>query len=119
MSLFNPITLYITAGSLALGTAVGYKVRDWQCDAAVAKALEKAAKAQKEMQDAVGKSSATYEASRDTANAQQAIVEREVRTIYKTLPPPPVDCAAPNSAVGLLKGRVSSANASAASKPSE
>lgn len=119
MSLFNPIALYVTAGSLAFGAAVGYKVRDWQCDAAVAKALEKAAKAQKEMQDAVGKSSATYEETRDTANAQQTIVEREVRTIYKSIPAPPVDCAAPDSVVGLLKGRVSSANASAASKPSE
>jgi hypothetical protein len=34
--------LYAAAGALIVGAAAGYKVRDWQCDAAYAKALEKA-----------------------------------------------------------------------------
>ena len=38
----NPVMIYALAGALIIGAASGYKVRDWQCDAAYAKALEKA-----------------------------------------------------------------------------
>lgn len=38
----KPILLYAVGGALVIGVASGYKVRDWQCDASYAKALEKA-----------------------------------------------------------------------------
>jgi len=46
----NPMLLYAVGGALIIGAASGYKVRDWQCDAAYSKALEKADKQRQEMQ---------------------------------------------------------------------
>jgi len=116
MILPSPIYLYIGAAALAIGAISGYKVRDWQCDAAMAKAYEAAEKQRKEMQDEVGRSARDYEAERDRAAGLQRATVREIRTIYESVPAPAPDCAAPDSVVGLLKGSVDSANASATGK---
>ena len=39
MPTINPFMGYVAAGALVIGTAAGWKVKDWQCDAAYAKAL--------------------------------------------------------------------------------
>jgi hypothetical protein len=119
MGPINPFVGYLAAGSLLIGVAAGWKVKDWQCDAAYAKALAQAEKQRQEMQGKIDEISASYEAERDQADLMVAGTTREVREIYKTLPAVPVDCAVDVRVVGMLEGTVSDANARATGKPSE
>jgi biopolymer transport protein ExbB/TolQ len=112
----NPLMIYVVAGTLIVGAAAGYKVRDWQCDAAYAKALEKAEKQRVKMQKAVDDVSQAYEAQRDQANVVATERTNTIREIYKTAPAPLADCSAPDSVRRLLESSVSDANAAAANK---
>lgn len=114
----NPMLLYAVAGALVIGVASGYKVRDWQCDAAFAKALEKAEKLRVKKQEIVDDISQTYESQRDQANVVATERTNTIREIYKTAPAVPVDCAAPDALRRLLEGSVRDANAAATGKPS-
>ena len=114
----NPIMIYALAGALIIGAASGYKVRDWQCDAAYAKALEKAEKLRVKKQEAVDNVSQTYEYERDQANVVATERTNTIREIYKTVPAVPVDCSAPDALRGLLESSVRDANADATNKPS-
>ena len=114
----NPMLLYAVAGALVIGVASGYKVRDWQCDAAFAKALEKAEKLRVKKQEIVDDISQTYETERDQANVVATERTNTIREIYKTAPAVPVDCAAPDALRRLLEGSVRDANAAATGKPS-
>lgn len=98
----NPFMLYAAAGALVIGAVGGYKVRDWQCDASYAKALEKAEKQRQQMQAIIDEKAAAYEQER--AEADQVSVERTntVREIYRNTPPPPAECAPPPAAVRVL-----------------
>ena len=113
MTLPNPFTLYIAGATLLIGAAAGYKVRDWRCDAATAAALERAAEQRQEMQDEVDAQAGNYEAARTETYGLGTETERQVRIIYRTVDPVPVDCAVPDDIVRLLEGRVDHANASA------
>ena len=93
----NPMLLYAVAGALVIGVASGYKVRDWQCDAAFAKALEKAEKLRVKKQEVVDNVSQTYEFERDQANVVANERTNTIREIYKTAPAVPVDCSAPDA----------------------
>lgn len=115
----SPIYLYAGAAALAIGVAAGYKVRDWQCDAAVANALERAERQRQEMQDEVDEQARAYETLRAEANALGGRTAREIHTIYQELPSSDIGCEPPDLVVGLLKGGVSAANASASGEPSE
>ena len=114
----NPVMLYALGGALIIGAASGYKVRDWQCDAAFAKALEKAEKLRVKKQEVVDDVSQTYETERDQADVVAAERINTIREIYKTVPAAPVDCAAPDALRRLLESGISDANAAAAGKPS-
>lgn len=114
----NPLMVYVAAGTLVIGAAAGYKVRDWQCDAAYSKALEKAEKQRAEMQKAVDDVSQVYEVERDQANVVATERTNTIREIYKTAPAIPADCAPPVGISGLLEGGVRDANAAATGKPS-
>jgi hypothetical protein len=114
----NPIMIYALAGALIIGAASGYKVRDWQCDAAYAKALEKAEKLRVKKQEAVDNVSQTYEYERNQADVVATERTNTIREIYKTAPAIPVDCSAPDALRGLLESSVRDANADATSKPS-
>ena len=114
----NPIMLYALGGALIIGALSGYKVRDWQCDAAYAKALEKAEKLRAQKQEAVDNVSQTYESQRDQANVVATERTNTIREIYKTTPAVPVDCSAPDALRRLLEGSVRDANAAATGKPS-
>ena len=114
----NPMLLYAVAGALVIGAASGYKVRDWQCDAAFAKALEKAEKLRVKKQEIVDDISQTYETERDQANVVATERTNTIREIYKTAPAVPVDCAAPDALRRVLEGSVRDANAAATGKPS-
>ena len=112
----NPVMLYALGGALILGAASGYKVRDWQCDAAFAKALEKAEKLRVKKQEVVDDVSQTYEAQRDQANVIATERTNTIREIYKTAPAVAADCAAPDALRGLLESSVRDANAAASGK---
>jgi len=115
----NPILAYVAGGALIIGVSAGWKVRDWQCDAAYAAALEKAEKQRKEIQGKVDAVSSSYENQRDQANVVVAGTERTIREIYKTVPDAPIDCAPDVRIIGLLEGSISAANAAASGKPSK
>jgi hypothetical protein len=106
----------VAAGTLVVGAVAGYKVRDWQCDAAYSKALEKAEKQRAEMQKAVDDVSQTYEAERDQANVVATERTNTIREIYKTAPAVPADCTPPDGISGLLESGVRDANAAASGK---
>jgi hypothetical protein len=114
----SPFMLYAAAGALIVGAAAGYKVRDWQCDAAYAKALEKAERLRVKKQEVVDDVSQAYEAQRDQANGVATERTYTIREIYKTAPAVPVDCAAPDAVRKLLESGVRDANAASASEPS-
>jgi hypothetical protein len=114
----NPLVIYVVAGSLVVGAAVGYKVRDWQCNAAYAKALEKAEKQRAEMQKAVDDVSTVYEVERDKADIVATERTNTIREIYKTAPTIPADCSPPDGVNGLLESGIRDANAAASGKPS-
>jgi hypothetical protein len=112
------LVMYVAAGSIIVGAAAGYKVRDWQCDAAYAKALEKAEKLRAKKQEVVYDISQTYEAERDQADVVATERINTIREIYKTAPAPAVDCSTPESVRKLLESSVSDANAASSGKPS-
>ncbi len=114
----NPIMLYAAAGALIVGAAAGYKVRDWQCDAAYAKAMEKAEKQRVKKQEVVDVISQTYEDQRDKADGVATERTYTIREIYKTAPAVPVDCAAPDAVRKLLESGIRDANAASAGEPS-
>ena len=118
MALINPVMIYGLAGALIIGAASGYKVRDWQCDAAFAKALEKAEKLRVKKQEVVDDVSKTYESERDQANVVATERTNTIREIYKTAPAVPVDCAGSDALRRVLESGVSDANAAASGKPS-
>ena len=118
MALINPVMIYGLAGALIIGAASGYKVRDWQCDAAFAKALEKAEKLRVKKQEVVDDVSKTYESERDQANVVATERTNTIREIYKTAPAVPVDCAGSDALRRVLESGVRDANAAATSKPS-
>jgi hypothetical protein len=114
----NPVMLYALGGALIIGAASGYKVRDWQCDAAFAKALEKAEKLRVKKQEVVDNVSQTYESERNQADVVATERTNTIREIYKTVPAIAPDCSAPDALRGLLESSVRDANATAASEPS-
>ena len=116
--MFKPLLPYVAGGALIIGVASGYKVRDWQCDAAYAKALEKTEKSRVKKQEVVDDVSQTYEVERDQANVVATERINTIREIYKTAPAVPADCAGSDALRRLLEGSVRDANAAATGKPS-
>ena len=114
----SPLMIYATAGALVIGAAAGYKVRDWQCAAAYAEALEKAQKQGAKKQEVVYDISETYEVERDKADVVATERTNTIREIYKTAPAVPVDCSAPDAVRRLLESSVRDANAATTGKPS-
>lgn len=119
MGPINPFMGYLAGGALLIGTAAGWKVRDWQCDAAYAKALEQAEKQRREMQGKIDDISTVYQIERDKADMVVAGQTRTIREIYKTLPAVPADCAVDARVLGLLEGSVGDANSRASGKLGE
>jgi hypothetical protein len=116
---FNPIMGYVAAGALVIGLAAGWKIKDWQCDAAYSAALEKAEKQRKEMQGKIDEVSTLYQTQRDQTDVVVAGEKQTIREIYKTLPAVPADCTPDPRVVGMLEGGINRANAAAASEPSK
>ena len=115
----NPLMGYVAAGALAIGLTAGWKIKDWQCDAAYSNALEKAEKQRQQMQGKIDEVSTLYQAERDKADVVVAGERETIREIYKTLPAVSADCVPDVRVVGLLEGGLSRANAAASGEPSE
>ena len=110
---------YVAAGALAVGLTAGWKIKDWQCDAAYTNALERCKKQRQQMQGKIDEVSTLYQAERDKADVVVAGERETIREIYKTLPAVSADCAPDPRIVGLLEGGINRANAAAASEPSK
>lgn len=109
----NPLFLYGGAIALVIAAGTGYKVRDWQCDAATAKAIERAIKRERETRNALDQKGRDFEAAKDYADGLGATRAADIRVVYREVAAPPVDCAAPDRIVGMLQDGVDFANASA------
>lgn len=110
---------YVAAGALAIGLTAGWKIKDWQCDAAYSAVLEKAEKQRQQMQGQIDEVSTLYQSERDKADVVVAGEKQTIREIYKTLPAVSADCVPDVRIVRLLESGVSRANAAAASEPSK
>ena len=115
----NPFMGYVAAGALAVGLTAGWKIKDWQCDAAYSAVLEKAEKQRQQMQGQIDEVSTLYQSERDKADVVVTGEKQTIREIYETLPAVSADCAPDARIVGLLEGGVNRANAAAASESSE
>ena len=109
----NPIMLYAAAGALIIGAAAGYKVRDWQCDAAYAKALEKAGKQRVKADIILDAKAAAYEEKRAEADVRSVERTNTIREIYRTAPAVATSCAPPADAVRVLIESIGNPNAEA------
>jgi ADP-ribosylglycohydrolase len=98
----SPIMLYAAAGALVVGAVAGYKVRDWQCDAAYAKALEKAGKQRAKADIILDKKAAEYEETRAAADVRSVERTNTIREIYHTVPAAAASCAPPDDAIRVL-----------------
>ncbi len=105
--MFGIPTPYIAGGLLIVGFFGGYKVKDWQCDAAYAKALEKAEKQRVAMQKVIDGKAVQYEEARSAAETTSIERTNTIKEIYRDIPAPPADCPAPpDGVVGVLKQSV-------------
>jgi hypothetical protein len=116
---FNPIMGYVAAGALVIGAAAGWTIKDWQCDAAYSKALEKAEKQRQAMQGKIDEAASIYQTERDKADVVVAGERETIREIYKTLPAPNPSCEPDARVHGLLEGGVNRANAATAGESSK
>ena len=117
--MLNPFMPYIAGAAILASLATGYKIRDWQCDAALANALEEATERQQEMQDELEQKARAYETLRDYADGLGASRGTSIREIYREVPAPAPSCGAPYSIVGVLQSGVDNANAAASGEPRE
>lgn len=117
--LSSPVLPYIVGTALILAAFGGWKVRDWQCDAATAKALEHAEKNRAAMQETIDAFSVDYEKERSTFAEATTHSTNTVREIYRTLPPASTSCAPDPRVVRLLEDGIDRANAAAAGQSSE
>lgn len=100
--MFGIPTPYVLGAALLIGFLGGYKVKDWQCDAAYAKVLEKAAQERTRMEGIINTKSAQYEEASAHAADQSVIRTNTVKEIYRNVPAAPANCAPPTAAVGVL-----------------
>lgn len=105
------------AGALVLASGFsGWKIRDWQCDAAQARVSRVQIERTAAANEAVDAAATTYETQRQDishATAQDRVV---IRTVFRDLAVRG-DCAAPDDAVSVLDRAIERANAAAAGEP--
>lgn len=108
--------------ALALGAAVacfgaGWMVHGWEQSAAQLHAVKVEQKHEAKATQAVAQAATTYEAVRTANDEAHDVRQVQIRTIFRDVPAPAADCAAPDAVVRLLDGAVASANAAASGGP--
>lgn len=116
INLLMPYRIYLLAALAALLVFSGWKVRDWQCDAAYAKALQQSTKIKEKQSAIVNDVSRDYEEKRSKSDAVTVERTNTIREIYRDVPAPAVDCAAPDATRRVLEDSVRDANATATGK---
>lgn len=117
--MLDRFSAYLAAGAIIIGVAAGWKVRDWQCDAAYAKAFEKAEQRRVKAQEKVDEISAVYEQDRNKADVVETKTRETIREIYHTVPNVPADCAVDVRVLGMLESSIADANARASGQSSK
>ena len=116
IKLLAPYRLYLMAALALLLVFCGWKIRDWQCDAAYAKALKHSTQIKDKQAAIVNDVSRDYEDKRSQSDVITNQRTNTIREIYRDVPAPAVSCAAPDAARRLLEDGVHDANAAATGK---
>lgn len=116
LALAAPYALPIALAGAGLAFVGGYKIRDWQCDAAAARELEANAIESARMQDAADTAATGYEQDRSQTYADHTVREETIRTIYRDRQVPG-DCAVPDNAALVLDEAVRAANTGTTGEP--
>lgn len=111
----KPFLVYGLAAAIISGFLAGWTVKDWQCDAAYAKALEKAEKERTAMQAKLTAASKEYQELLASLEPARVETRNSIREIYKNVEVPS-NCAPPTSAVSLLEGARERTNAAASGR---
>lgn len=111
--MINPIMLYTAGGSVLLGLALGWTVRDWKADSDALDAVEASHKAQIELLDVVAEPSADLENTIANLRTTETETRNTIKEVYRNVEVP-ANCAVPADAVRVLVDAVRDANAAAA-----
>lgn len=111
--MINPIMLYTAGGSVLLGLALGWTVRDWKADSDALDAVKASHKAQVELLDVVAEPSADLENTIANLRTTETETRNTIKEVYRNVEVP-ANCAVPADAVRVLVDAVRDANAAAA-----
>jgi hypothetical protein len=111
--MINPIMLYTAGGSVLLGLALGWTVRDWKADSDALDAVKASHKAQIELLDVVAEPSADLENTIANLRTTETETRNTIKEVYRNVEVP-ANCAVPADAVRVLVDAVRDANAAAA-----
>lgn len=111
--MINPIMLYTAGGSVLLGLALGWTVRDWKADSDALDAVKAGHKAQIELLDVVAEPSADLENTIANLRTTETETRNTIKEVYRNVEVP-ANCAVPADAVRVLVDAVRDANAAAA-----
>lgn len=110
--MINPLVFYTAAGSVLLGLALGWTIRDWKADSDALDAVEKNHKAQLELIDTVAQPSVDLEGVLADLRTTETKTRDTIREVYRNVEVP-ANCAVPADAVGVLVDAIRNANAAA------
>lgn len=111
--MISPIMLYTAGGSVLLGLALGWTVRDWKADSDALDAVKASHKAQIELLDVVAEPSADLENTIANLRTTETETRNTIKEVYRNVEVP-ANCAVPADAVRVLVDAVRDANAAAA-----
>lgn len=110
--MINPMMLYTAGGSILVGLALGWTVRDWKADSDALDAVKDSHKAQLELIEAVAEPSADLENTLSTLRTTETETRNTIKEVYRNVEVP-ANCAVPANAVGVLVDAIRDANAAA------
>lgn len=93
--------------------ASGFQVSSWRCEASQKAALEKAQREFEKQLAEQNEIARNYEEDRERVRTEYITREGAIREVYRDVPAPGPECAAPDAVRELLDNAVQSANGSA------
>lgn len=113
LNFLRPYLVYVALAAFAASGVAGWKVRDWQCAAQSAKALEQRAAETARLQGVIDEKSAAYEAERSRAAVVATERTNTIREIFRDAPPADPKCTPPPELGRVLSQSVLDANRAA------